>query len=128
MEPMIRGSHVLRLPDEAKVMGTPAEIEAVAKDHLLRELHGGARLPAAVLADAHADSATFAVGCKKKPTGYLKSSELWREENPRKRIRTWLNEESLRIKLVGAEVRSGEEYLSLEMVEEFTLEDEGGRL
>lgn len=120
MESVICGSHVLRLPDGTEVMGTPAEIEDVAEGRLWREVRGGARLPAAVLADAHAGRASFAVGCVEKPMGWLKKSELWREENPRKKIRTWINEESLGIRLVGAEVRRCEEYLSLEMVKEIT--------
>ncbi|KAF3051002.1 hypothetical protein E8E11_002683 [Didymella keratinophila] len=117
MESTIRGSHVLRLPEGAEVMGTPAELEAVAEGQLWREVRGGARLPAAALSDARAGRASFAVGCVEKPMAYLKSSELWREENPRKKIRTWINEESLGMRLVGAEIRSGEEFLSLEMVE-----------
>lgn len=120
MESMIRGWHVLRLLDGTEVMGTPAEIEDVAEGRLWREVRGGTRLPAAVLADARAGRASFAVGCVEKPMEWLKKSELWREENPGKKIRTWINEESLGIRLVGAEVRRGGEFLLLEMVKEIT--------
>lgn len=123
MEAMIRGSCVLRLHDGTEVMSVPANIEAVAEGRLWREVRGGARLPAAVLADARAGKASFAVGCEEKPLAYLKTSTQWREDNPRKKLRTWVNEESMGVRLVGAEVRRGkDEYLSLEMVKEITPE------
>ncbi|XPS72971.1 hypothetical protein M3J09_005126 [Ascochyta lentis] len=123
MEAMIRGSYVLRLHDGTEVMSVPANIEAIAEGQLWREVRGGARLPAAVLADARAGKASFAVGCEEKPLAYLKTSTQWREDNPRKKLRTWVNEESMGIRLVGAEVRRGkDEYLSLEMVKEITPE------
>ena len=123
MEAIIRGSCVLRLYDGTEVMSVPTNIEAVAEGQLWRQVRGGARLPAVVLADARAGKASFAVGCEEKPLAYLKTSTQWREENPRKKLRTWVNEESMGIKLVGAEVRKGkDEYLSLEMVREVTPE------
>jgi hypothetical protein len=123
MEAMIRGSCVLRLQDGTEVMSVPANIEAVAEGRLWLEVRGGARLPAAVLADARAGKASFAVGCEEKLLAYLKTSTQWREDNPRKKLRTWVNEESMGVKLVSAEVRRGkEEYLSLEMVKEITPE------
>lgn len=123
MEAIIRGSYVLRLHDGTEVMSVPANIEAIAEGWLWREVRGGARLPAAVLADARAGKASFAVGCKENPLAYLKTSTQWREENPKKKLRTWVNEESMGIRLVGAEVRRGkDEYLSLEMVKEITPE------
>lgn len=104
-------------------MGTPVEIEAVAEGRLWRDVFGGARLPAAVLADAHVGKASFAVGCVEKPLQLLKSSEQWRQENPNKKIMTWVNENNLGIQLVSAEVRGGQDrYLSLDMVEELTSE------
>ncbi|KAJ4382034.1 hypothetical protein N0V86_002360 [Didymella sp. IMI 355093] len=123
IESTIRGSHVLRLHDGTEVMSVPANIEAVAEGRLWREVRGGARLPAAVLADARTGKASFAVGCEEKPLAYLKTSAQWREENPKKALRTWYNERSMGIKLVGAEVRKGkDEYLSLDMVKEITPE------
>lgn len=123
MEAMIRGSCVLRLHDGTEVMSVPANIEAVAEGRLWREVRGGVRLPAAVLADARAGKASFAVGCEEQALAYLKTSAQWREDNPRKKLRTWVNEESTGIRLVGAEVRKGkDEYLSLEMVKEITPE------
>jgi hypothetical protein len=123
MEAMIRGSCVLRLHDGMEVMSVPANIEAVAEGRLWREVREGARLPAAVLADARAGKASFAVGCEEKPLAYLKTSTQWRKENPGKKLRTWANEESMGIRLVGAEVRLGkDEYLLLEMVKEITPE------
>lgn len=123
MEAMIRGSCVLRLHDGTEVMSVPTDIEAIAEGGLWREVRGGARLPAAVLADARAGKATFAIGCVEKPLAYLKTSTQWREENSRKNLRTWLDEESMGIRLVAAKVRKGkDEYLSLEMVREITPE------
>ncbi|KAE8828331.1 hypothetical protein PTNB73_06788 [Pyrenophora teres f. teres] len=123
MEAMIRGSYVLRLHDGTEVMSVPGNIQAIAEGQMWREVRGGARLPAAVLADARAGKASFAVGCTENPLAYLKTGTQWREENPRKKIRTWVNEEKVGIRLVGAEVRKGkDEYLSLEMVREITPE------
>ncbi|KAK1919121.1 hypothetical protein P3342_008845 [Pyrenophora teres f. teres] len=120
---MIRGSYVLRLHDGTEVMSVPGNIQAIAEGQMWREVRGGARLPAAVLADARAGKASFAVGCTENPLAYLKTGTQWREENPRKKIRTWVNEEKVGIRLVGAEVRKGkDEYLSLEMVREITPE------
>lgn len=120
MESLIRGSHVLRLPGETEVTGTPAEIEDVAEGRVWRKLRGGVRLPATILANARAGRASFAIGCVEEPSVYLRSSAAWREENPGKKIRTLINEESMGTKLVGAEVRRGGEYLSLEMVKGIT--------
>jgi hypothetical protein len=104
-------------------MSVPANIEAVAEGQLWREVRGGARLPAAVLADARAGKASFAVGCEEKPLAYLKTSSQWRKDNPGKKLRTWVNEESMGIGLVGAKVRIGKDkYLLLEMVQEITPE------
>jgi hypothetical protein len=123
IEAMIRGSWMLRLHDGTEIMSVPENIEAVAEGQLWREVRGGARLPAAVLADAHSGKASFAVGCEEKPLAYLKTSAQWREDNPRKKLRAWINEENLGIRLVGAEVRKGkDEYLLLEMVKEITPE------
>ncbi len=121
MEAMIRGSWVLRLFDGTEVMSVPANVEAVAEGQLWREVQGGSRLPAAVLEDARVGRGSFAVGCKEKPLAYLKTSTQWREDNPGKKLMTWINEENMGIRLVSAEVRNGKnEYLSLEMVKELT--------
>lgn len=123
MEAMIRGSYVLRPHDGMEVMSVPANIEAIAEGQLWREVRGGARLPAAVLADACAGKPSFAVGCEEKPLAYLKTSTQWREDNPGKKLMTWINEEKMGIELVGAEVRRGkDEFVSLEMVKEITPE------
>ncbi|KAH6632977.1 hypothetical protein C7974DRAFT_308788 [Boeremia exigua] len=123
MESSIRGSHVLRRQDGTEVMTVPANIEAIAEGQLWREVRGGARLPAAVLADARAGKPSFAVGCEEKPLAYLKTSAQWREDNPKKKLMTWVNEEKTGIRLVDAEVRSGkDEYLSLEQISEITPE------
>ncbi|KAI2488178.1 F-box domain containing protein [Pyrenophora tritici-repentis] len=122
-EARIRASHVLRLQGGREVMSVPANIEATAEGQMGREVPGGARLPAAMLTDARVGKASFAVGCEEKPLEYLKTSTQWREENPGKKIRIWINEENMGIRLVGTEVRKGkDECLSLEMVREITPE------
>lgn len=89
MEAMIRGSWLVRLPDNSEVISIPTNIEAIAEGQIWREVVGGARLPAAVLADERAVKASFAVGCVEKGLALLKTSQQWREDNPGKSTSHW---------------------------------------
>jgi hypothetical protein len=82
---------------------------------------GGARLPAAVLADERDGKPSFAVGCAKKELGLLKTSQRWREGNPRKGTSIWSNERRTGVKLLCAEERKGKnDYLALRLIREIT--------
>lgn len=121
MEAMIRGSWVIRLPDGSELMTIPANIEAIAEGQLWHEVVGGVRLPAAVLVDERAGKASFAVGCEEKELAFLKTSQQWREDNPRKGTSHWYNEKVTGVKLLCAEERRGkDEYLSLRLIREIT--------
>ncbi|OAL47002.1 hypothetical protein IQ07DRAFT_623858 [Pyrenochaeta sp. DS3sAY3a] len=118
-EDHLRGSHMLRLLDGSEVMSEPATIEAIAEGQLWLEARGGARLPAAVLADALAGKPSFAVGCVEKPLAHTKSGTQWRKDNPTMQLRAWINEEIEGRRKISAVIRRGEDgYLSLERVRE----------
>jgi hypothetical protein len=114
IEGMIRGSWMIRLPDDSELMTIPTNIEAIAEGQLWREAIGGVRLPAAVLVDERAGHPSFAVGCVEKELELLKTSQQWREDNPRKSSSHWYNEKLTGSKLLSAEERRGKDaYLSL---------------
>jgi hypothetical protein len=82
---------------------------------------GGVRLPAAVLADEGAGKPSLAVGCVEKELELLKTSQQWREDNPRKSSSHWYNEKLTGSKLLSAEERRGKDaYLSLNLISEIT--------
>ncbi|PSN70573.1 hypothetical protein BS50DRAFT_597877 [Corynespora cassiicola Philippines] len=121
LESMIRGSWLIRLPGGSELMTTPENIEAIAEGQLWQEVVGGARLPAAVLADEREGKTSFAVGCANKELDLLKTSQQWREDNPRKGTSHWYNEKRTGIKLLCAEERRGkDEYLALRPIREIT--------
>jgi hypothetical protein len=121
MEAMVRGSWVIRLPDDSELMTIPANIEAIAEGQLWHEVVGGVRLPAAVLADLRAGKASFAVGCVENELALLKTSQQWREDNPGKSTSHWYNEKLTGVRLLCAEEREGkEEYLLLRPIWEAT--------
>ncbi|KAF2998959.1 hypothetical protein E8E13_006976 [Curvularia kusanoi] len=85
-------SYVICLPHGTEMMGDPMDLEALAEGPLWCEVRGGARLPAAVLADARAERPSFAQGCIEAGTRHLKTSAEWRIENPEHLMSTWHNE------------------------------------
>ncbi|ORY18636.1 hypothetical protein BCR34DRAFT_582916 [Clohesyomyces aquaticus] len=121
MEAMIRGSWVIRLPDDSELVAPPVNIEAIAEGKLWYEAVGGARLPAAMLANERAGKSSFAVGWREKELALLKTSQQWRQDNPGKSTSHWYNEKLVGAKLLSAEERRGKhEYLSLRPIREIT--------
>jgi hypothetical protein len=75
-----------------------------------------------VVKDSRDGRPSFTQGCVEKEIEYLKSSDEWRAENPRKKCLTWVNEEKTGVTLMRTVERGGEEWLSLEMLREDTPE------
>ncbi|KAF2827733.1 hypothetical protein CC86DRAFT_369807 [Ophiobolus disseminans] len=121
MEGSIPGSWVIRMPDDIELMSTFANAGILAEGQLWREVLGGARLPAAVLAAERAGKASFAVGCVEKGLSLLRTSEQWRKDNPRKGTRYWGDERKTGEKTVCVVERKGKgDYLSLNPICEIT--------
>jgi hypothetical protein len=116
----IPGSSAMRLPDWREVMSNYQGLQAVAEGRLWVECHGGARLAREVVENAKNGRPSFAQGCVEKAIEYLKSSEEWRKENPRKSSSSWYNEKLTGVTLMRAVERSGEDWLSLGLLEEDT--------
>lgn len=120
MEAMIRGSWLIRLPNRQELMSTSPNIEALAEGRLWREVVGGARLPAAILEDERLGKSSFATGCVETPLA-IKTSQQWRQDNPKKSSPHWYNEGLTGMRLVEPDKRSGKDrYLSLDQIREFT--------
>ena len=102
-------------------MSTLHNIEALAEGQLWRDVVGRGRLPASVI-EAEAEGKTsYAIGCVEEPLA-MKTSEQWREDNPKKGAFHWFNERLVRMRLFEAEVRNGERYLSRDPIVEITPE------
>ena len=120
MESRIPGSSVMRLPDGSEVMSNSRGLEAVAEGQLWVECRGGTRLAREVVENAEKGRPSFAQGCVEKSIEYLKSSEEWKEENPRKSSTSCYNEKLTGVTLMRAVERSGDDWLSLGLLREDT--------
>lgn len=120
---MVCGSWMVRLSDSSELMTTPFNIEAIVEGQLWREVFGGARLPAAVLAEERVGKPSFAVGCVERKLALLKTDQQWRDENPVNTNSVWDRERRLGYSMLRAEERKGkgkgkDGYLSLRLIRE----------
>ncbi|KAF1996999.1 hypothetical protein P154DRAFT_300386 [Amniculicola lignicola CBS 123094] len=116
-------SYLVRLHDGSEVvMATIEDVEAIAEGQLWKDVLGGARLPADVLKAEKDGLPSFATGCVESRL-LTKTVEEWVMENPKAAMSSvWRNEELAGTKLVLAEKRNGDDYLSVRPVKEITPE------
>lgn len=116
---MESSSWLVRLHDGRELLGTLDDIEALTEGQVWRDVVGGARLPASVLAAEAEGKPSYATGCVEKPL-QVKTSEQWREENPKKGNALWWNERLAGTRLLEVEFRKGDKYLNTNNVVEGT--------
>lgn len=120
MEGMIPGSWLIRLENGRDLMSVLTNLEALAEGQPWRDVVGGARLPAAILEAERLGQPSFATGCVEAPL-VTKTSQQWREDNPRKGHMLWQNERQTGMRLLEPENRVGKDkYLSLDQIREIT--------
>jgi hypothetical protein len=122
---IVKDPWLLRAPDGCELFSDLYGFEAFIEDPLWKTLVGGARLPAALVAE---DSVAFTT----EPIP-IRSSTEWKLEWPRKSCQLWSNEGFSGVRLLDAEKREGPDmYLSREPVVERTppgfVMGEGGSL
>lgn len=122
-KPLGNLGYIVRLHNESEFVTTKAEnIEAIAEGQLWKDTLGGTRLSVQILDAAKNGLPSFAAGCveSRLPT---KTVEEWTMENQCVEMPVvWRNEEKAGMKLMFAEKRTGDGYLSGLPVKEITPE------
>jgi hypothetical protein len=121
--PSSSGAYIVRLHDGAEyVLSTEEQSEAVSEGFVWKDDAEGARLPAEVL-DAERDNLpSFATGCVESRLSTQTGKE-WAAEHANMAFSTvWRNEEAVGERLVCAEKRAADNYLSVRSIKEVTPE------
>ncbi|KAJ3544741.1 hypothetical protein NM208_g2896 [Fusarium decemcellulare] len=108
------GTWVIRLPDGREMMGQVSNIDPLAEEVIMspaNENHGGQSSFIAEICGGLA-------GLQPPGEGYFRTSQEWRQPPPEVSAPHWTKEEMTGMRVIGAEKRIGDDYLSLRHVVE----------
>jgi hypothetical protein len=113
----------VRLHDDSElVLTSPNHIESTAEGQTWQDVRGGARLLTEILKAERTGLPSFATGCAVLPL-LRKTEQSWMAENEREPRPTLLHRErKVGMKLVRAELRTGNDYRELVPIREVTPE------
>jgi len=115
------GSYLMRLNNDLEVVVAKLDdIEVLAEGQLWKDVFGGARLPAKILDAEKNGLPSFATGCVESPLPIMTTKEWTKQNLNVLRCKVRRNERKTQMKLMLAEKRTGNHYLSVQPIKEIT--------